>query len=330
MVPTMDRLAGHEKQRAALAELAASERLPSSLLLTGIEGIGKRLVAHELAAQLLCSVRPCGPQGGCGTCQSCVLLRAGNHPDLVSLVFGDDGAAVDDLRAALERLSLKAFMGGRKVAILNNADMMTAVGANTLLKSLEEPRPETFYILIAANPSRLPQTVLSRCQRWFFDRLTPETIREILKQRGDDGANDAAATLADGSLHGFEAVRERADALSDVRSVIEAAFQGDDRIISRAAQEWGSNKEGLRDRISFLRTSIRQKLLQSARDPNAAAVWAMALQNAIDAEYLAVERHVNPTLVLLEVLRSCNRSLSRRYQELPAANPSLVERLQLI
>lgn len=323
----MEKLLGHEKQRTALAELAAQQRLPSSLLFTGIEGIGKRLAAQELAAQLLCAEQPCGPQGGCGSCKSCVLLRSGNHPDLLSLSFGEDGATVDDLRAALDRLSLKAFMGGRKVALLDSADHITAVGANTLLKSLEEPRPETFFILVVSNPSRLPQTVLSRCQRWFFDRLSPETIRAILAARGEQSAGDAAAILADGTLSGIETVRARADALSEVRSVVEAAFQSDERIIGRAAQEWGSDKEGLRERLAFLRACIRQKLLQSASDPDAASVWAVALQNALDAEYLALERHTNPTLVILDVLRSCNRLLARKYQELPVGSPPLAERL---
>ena len=325
----MSNLVGHEQQRAALSELAASERLPSSLLFAGVEGIGKRLVAQELAAQLLCAERPCGPKGGCGKCKPCILLRAGNHPDLLQLSFGEDGASVEDLRAALDRLSLKAFMGGRKVAILDNADQISAIGANTLLKSLEEPRPETFYVLVAANSSRLPQTVLSRCQRWFFDRLPPDAVRAILTSQGQAASSEAAAILADGSLRGLEGIRERADALSDVRAVVDAAFLGDDRIIGRAAQEWGANKDSLKETITFLRTSIRQKLLDHAQDTEASAVWATALQNAIDAEYLALERHVNPTLVLLEVLQSCNRSLSQAYQELPGSSPTLAERLRL-
>lgn len=323
----MDQLFGHEKQRAALAALALQERLPSSLLFAGVQGVGKQLVARELAAQLLCSGQPCGPQGGCGTCKNCALARSGNHPDLLLLSFGEDGAKMDDLRTALDRLSLKAFMGGRKVAILDNADHITAVGANTLLKSLEEPRSETFFILIASNPARLPQTVLSRCQRWFFDRLSPEALRDILAARGESAASSAAAVLTDGTLHGIDTVCTHSDMLSEVGSIIDAAFQGDERIISRAAQEWGADKEGLRDRLGLVRTSVRQKLLQSGRDAQAAAIWSMALQNVLDAEYLVLERHTNPTLVILEVLRSCNRANAGRYQELPCGSPSLAERL---
>ena len=219
-------------------------------------------------------------------------------------------------------------MGGRKVALLDAADHITAVGANTLLKSLEEPRPETFFILIASNPSRLPPTVLSRCQRWFFDRLSPEAIQGILAARGEAAAGDAAAILADGTLHGIDAVRAQVDALSDVRSVVDAASQGDQRIIGRAAQEWGGDKEGLRERLALLRACVRQKLLQSAADPDLASVWAVALQNALDAEHAALDRHTNPTLVILDVLRSCNRSLARRYQEQPLGFPPLLERLQ--
>lgn len=323
----MQSIIGHTKQRQSLAALALQDRLPSSLLFSGAPGVGKHLVARELAAQLLCLAPTSGPAGGCGECRSCILVRAGNHPDLHSLQFGENGASLDDLRTTLEGLSLKAFMGGRKIAIFNDADCMSVVGANTILKSLEEPRPETFYILIAANPSRLPPTLLSRCQRWFFDRLAAAEIRAILKALGEESISDVAADLADGSLDSLGSIRERADLLSDFQSVLDAAFRGDERVIGRAATEWGSDKNTLRERLTFLRVSLRRQLLACAHDPAAACVWAVALQNAIDAEYLATERHVNPTLAILQVLRSCNKAFASTYQETPGCAPTLLERL---
>lgn len=324
----MSKLIGHQTQRTALAQLASEERLPSSLLLTGVAGIGKILVARELAKQLLCASKPCGPQGGCNTCRSCSLFDAGNHPDIHTLTFGEDGASVDDLRDTLENLSLKSFMGGRKVAIFDSVDAISTVGANSILKSLEEPRPETFYLLIASNPSRLPQTVLSRCQRWFFDRLTPGDIQAILKERGITSVRDSAVTLADGSLNGVDSLQERAEMWDDIHHTLDAAFRGDVRKVSKAAQEWGSDKEGLKDRLTFLRSSIRQKLLSSTRDYSAAAVWAHGLQNAIDAEYVALDRHVNPTLVILQVLQSCNAALAFTYQNTPNTASTLLDTLQ--
>ncbi len=321
----MTTLIGHEQQRTQLAALARDKRLPSALIFSGIQGIGRHGVARELARQLLCS-NPESPQGGCSGCRTCSLFDSKTHPDIHELCFsGDKGATVDDIRKTLENMSLKSFMGGSKVAILNDADEISTVGANILLKSLEEPRPETFFILVVANPSRLPSTILSRCQRFFFDRLPLEALQQIANRLGLAPLNESAAALADGSATGLDALQARADMYDDVKSVLDRAFQGDATSIGRAAQEWGGEKNQLRERLAFIRTTIRKKLVENAQDRSAAAVWGNALQNALDAEYLVLERHVNPTLCILKTLQSCNRDLSVAYQTTPNQMPSLAE-----
>lgn len=324
----MTTIIGHTKQRKDLSDLARQDRLPSALVFSGLPGIGKNLVARELARQLLCDLKHETPQGGCGTCRTCLLFETNTHPDMHTLRFsGEDGASVDDIRETLEKMSLKAFMGGSKVAILNDADEISIVGANIILKSLEEPRPDTYFILVLSNPSRLPTTILSRCQKFFFDRLTAEEIREIITLRGIKEISEALTLLADGSAASLDSLQARSDMWEDVRDVVERAWMGDHACVARAAQEWGAEKNQLKDRLAFLRTTIRQRLFATRADKNAAAVWAVALQNALDAEYLILERHVNPTLTLLKTLMSCDSSLSSAYQTTPRAYPTVGEML---
>lgn len=318
---------GHETQRSALAELAGEERLPSSLLFSGTIGVGKQLVARELAARLLCNNPTPSATDGCGSCSACNLVKVGNHPDLHVVECGGEGISVDDLRHTLERLSLRPFLGTRKVTILNDADELSVVGANILLKTLEEPRPENFFILIAATPSRLPQTVLSRCQRWFFDRLEPSQMETILKARGASEEELRLIALADGSLNTLASLRDRPQLGEEILSVLESAWRGDHARTTQAASEWASDKAGIRERLACLRLSIRQKLLKSGGDTNAAAVWANALQRALDIEYLVLERHVNPTLALVEVFKSCDHSRADEYQTRPNSDPPLLEEL---
>ncbi len=323
----VENIVGHTKQRAALAQLVVEERLPSSLLFSGVGGIGKRLIAHELARQLLCLNDQSAAQGGCGECQSCRLIRAGNHPDLRSLECGDADVSVDTIRETLDKLSLRPFLGKCKVTILNDADAISTVGANIMLKTLEEPRPENFFILVATTPSRLPQTVLSRCQRWFFDRLSNDELDLILTERGASQEERALVAFADGSCAALESIHSKAELRDATSAALEAAWRGDIAAIAKTAQDWGSEKTTLTERLQFLRASMRERLLASAADPGAAAVWAHGLQNAIDAEYLAVERHVNPTLVILALLQSCNRDLSPAYQLTPNNSAPIWERL---
>jgi folylpolyglutamate synthase/dihydropteroate synthase len=113
----------------------------------------------------------------------------------------------------------------------------------------------------------------------------------------------------------------------EARSVIERAHKGDASTIGRAAQDWGSEKNLLRERLAFLRVTIRQKLLDTAHNPASAAVWGNALQNVLDAEYLILDRHVNPTLCLLKTLQSCDEQLASAYQITPNTMGSLGELL---
>ncbi|MFN4895199.1 MAG: ATP-binding protein [Pseudomonadota bacterium] len=323
-------LIGHSHQRKALAALVAEERLPSSLIFSGPAGVGKRLVARELAARLLCIASEAAPPlenyGGCGECQACRLIRSGNHPDLRTLEWSEEGLSVDDLRSTLEKLSLRPFLGLRKVTILNDADNISTVGANILLKTLEEPRPENFFILIVTTPSRLPQTVLSRCQRWFFDRLSDSELDQIASQHGASEEQRALIPFANGSCAALESIHARSDLPEQITAALDAAWRGDIATIAKAAQDWAADKTGMRERITFLRTAIRERLLNHAADPNAATVWAHALQNAIDAEYLVLDRHVNATLAILAVLKSCNQKLGHAYQTTPNSVAPVWER----
>jgi hypothetical protein len=112
-----------------------------------------------------------------------------------------------------------------------------------------------------------------------------------------------------------------------IRETVDKAWAGDAAAVAKAAQEWGADKANLRERLTFLRTTIRQKLLQNSSDPAAAAVWSNALQNVLDAEYLVLDRHVNPTLTLFKTLQSCSQHLARSYQVTPNSLPSLGEEL---
>lgn len=320
-------LIGHSPQRTALANLVQEDRLPGSLIFTGPAGTGKKLAALELAKQLLCqSPSPC-PQGGCGGCRPCSLFESGTHPDLHLMDFGVESASTDDLRHTLDRLSLKAFMGTRRVTILNDVDMIPLVGANVILKTLEEPRPDTYFILIASTPSRLPQTIVSRCQKWFFDRLSSQEIQEILKARGASEEEIALAPLADGSLSALEGLSTQQSMLDEVLGAINAAWRGEATKNMRYAQEWGGDKSGMRARLALLRTSLRQKLFEYSSQTISAAVWAHALQNALDAEYLILERHANPTAVIFNVLQSCAQHHGARLQKTPHAESPIIDQL---
>jgi len=189
-------------QRPIVAELAARrERWPHALLITGPRGIGKRVLADALARARLCEA-PAGDGSSCGRCASCRYVDAGQHPDLriVEPVDMTDDVAkpvewivVDRIRALTRWAQLTSHRGGAKVAIIDPAERMNAAAANALLKTLEEPPPATYLLLVSHQPGRLPATIRSRCQVVAAPLPTTAQGAQWLAAQG---VRDATALLA--------------------------------------------------------------------------------------------------------------------------------------
>ena len=169
-------------------------RLASSFLFVGLEGIGKRSFALKLAQALLCRTRPEQAMDPCGECPACVQVAAATHPDLelvakpkdksflpLELLIGDKEHRMR--RGLCHGIALKPFMGGRKIAIIDDADYLNEEGANSLLKTLEEPPPRSVLILIGTSPAKQLPTIRSRCQLARFRALEPEVLVELLLSR---------------------------------------------------------------------------------------------------------------------------------------------------
>ncbi|MFW0757529.1 DNA polymerase III subunit delta' [Pseudomonas sp. H11T01] len=144
-------------------QLAGRAQHAHAYLLHGPVGIGKRALAERLMARLLCQ-RPEGLDA-CGQCKSCMLLKAGSHPDnyVLEPEEADKAIKVDQVRELVSFVVQTAQMGGRKVVLIEPAEAMNNNAANALLKSLEEPSGDTVLLLVSHQPSRLLPTVKSRC-----------------------------------------------------------------------------------------------------------------------------------------------------------------------
>ena len=190
--------------------IARYERLPHGLLFAGMQGIGKRAFVWRFVAWLLCDNRlqtlgSSNQQGACGHCQSCQWLQSGTHPDLQVLplsslpVTQDDESKeptkkskgssknsqkknssvasepaktsikVDDIRELQPFISQGS--SGRRVCVIDNADMMTVAAANALLKTLEEPREGIHLLLVTDWPTKLLPTIKSRVQQVAIDHI---------------------------------------------------------------------------------------------------------------------------------------------------------------
>jgi DNA polymerase-3 subunit delta' len=203
----LDQVWGQQLACATLSHNIERNMVASSYLFCGPDGVGKSLTANIFAKALLCqddSVKPCGK------CKSCLLFNERNHPDFFNVTregskqYGKSGNIIitEQIRDLISALSLKSYMGGRKIALILEAEAMNRATANAFLKTLEEPPSKTIIILVSANPSSLLPTVVSRCRNLPFVPMEPSKLAELLQTRLGTSPEEALrlALLADGCV----------------------------------------------------------------------------------------------------------------------------------
>src|SRR5512136_2863924 len=227
------------QDRAVDALRAALRRggLHHAYLFAGPEGVGK-----GTAARLLAQAANCERNDGdaCGTCASCRKIARGVHPDVLLVERERDMAragrwepkggrtpsrdiVVDQVRELVDRrLSLRRFEGRRRFVLLDPADAMNPQAQNAILKTLEEPPPDTTLVLVSSSADALLATVRSRCLRLGFGPLPEAMLVERLVAEGRPSASARlAASLAAGSLGRALALDD--EALADRRQAVERA-----------------------------------------------------------------------------------------------------------
>ena len=215
---------GHRHLVGLLSQAIGRHSLTPSLILSGPEGVGKRLTAISIAQELNCLT----PKDGtaCGTCTVCSRIARGAHPDVMTIEPGDMGSIkIEQARAAIERAVFRPFEGRRRVTIIEQADALVMAAQNALLKTLEEPLPASVFILVTSRPDTLLPTVRSRCAHLRFGRLQVAEVATVLEQREAYSHADAvtAAAASDGSVR--RALDLEADAFADARSDAENLLQ---------------------------------------------------------------------------------------------------------
>jgi len=197
-------LIGQEHVSQTLKNAIDSGRVAHAFLFTGGRGVGKTSAARILAKTLNCEQGP-GPEP-CNGCSTCEEITAGNSVD----VFEIDGASntgVDDIRELRDNVKYLPSRSRFKIFIIDEVHMLTNNAFNALLKTLEEPPPHVKFIFATTEPHKVPITILSRCQRFDFKRISLPMIvarlRYILDQEQvaiSDAALAMIARKGDGSM----------------------------------------------------------------------------------------------------------------------------------
>jgi len=216
---TFTDMSGQDHITRTLSNALSSGRLAHAYLFCGPRGTGKTTVAKILARAVNCEQYPASEP--CGTCVPCRNIAAGVSMDVIEMDAASN-RGIDEIRELRERTRYASGENRFKVYIIDEAHMLTAEACNAFLKTLEEPPPNVIFILATTDPSRLPSTIVSRCQRFDFHLLTVDQIRDriehILEQenrQSDLEAVNLMARLADGSLRDALGILEQCSAYSE-------------------------------------------------------------------------------------------------------------------
>ena len=280
------------------------QRLPHALLLTGPRYIGKHQFALALAQRLLCY----SPVGGypCGQCKACHLVMSGSHPDLVKVEPEEPGKAIriDLIRQLGDFVAKTSQQGGWKVTIIYPAESMNINASNALLKSLEEPGPNTLLLLVCHEPSRLSATIRSRCRAVAFPAPPISEVRTWLSQvsgktedleqllQYSDGYPLLALKLLETDL--LERRQKFDDLMEDLAAqrvsalvAVESCLKNDsqmmvDWLYSNLAAKVKSGQMGVSQRLVFRymdRLTQAKRQMQSTANPNLQLLWEELLLN---------------------------------------------------
>jgi len=201
---TFDELVGQEHIVRTLRNAIVDGRIGHAYIFTGPRGVGKTTVARLLAKAVNCLAEPA--ERPCGTCSMCTAIAEGSAVDVIEMDAASH-TSVDDAREIIERVQFRPAIGRYKVYIIDEVHMLSTAAFNALLKTLEEPPNHAMFILATTEIHKVPATILSRCQRYTFNRHnvgdTVAHLREIAVQESitlEDGAAEAIARAATGSM----------------------------------------------------------------------------------------------------------------------------------
>ncbi len=202
--PVFEDVKGQDHIVTTLKNQIKSDRVGHAYLFCGTRGTGKTSVAKILARAVNCEHPVDGSP--CGECEMCKEIMAGNSMNVIEIDAASNNG-VDNVREIIDEVSYSPTKGKKKVYIIDEVHMLSTGAFNALLKTLEEPPSYVMFILATTEVQKLPITILSRCQRYDFHRITIDTIearlREVVNAEGiqvEDKALRYVAKTADGSM----------------------------------------------------------------------------------------------------------------------------------
>ena len=240
---TFEEVAGQKHIIKTLKNALANNKIAHAYLFCGPRGTGKTTMAKLFAKALNCEE---GIGHQCNKCSNCIEVTEGSHPDVIEIDAASNNG-VEQVRDLIDKVNYLPIKGRYKVYIIDEVHMMTDSAFNALLKTIEEPPAHVIFILATTEPHNILPTILSRCQRYDFSKVSDGDIEErmatVLEKEGiqyDQEAVRAIISLADGGMR---------DALSILDQIL--AYSGNTLSVEDVYSLFGLASE--EEKVSFIK-----------------------------------------------------------------------------
>ena len=200
---TFDEVVGQEHIVQAIKNAIKQEKVTHAYLFCGPRGTGKTTMARILAKAVNCENKAEAP---CEKCENCLAANDGTHPDIIEINAANE-THVENIRDLIERARLAPMQGENKIYIIDEVHQLSSAASSALLKTLEEPPENVIFILATTDPQKLLPTIISRCQRYDFTKITTKQIANHLMHvanseniKLEESAAYTIAQLAEGGM----------------------------------------------------------------------------------------------------------------------------------
>lgn len=198
---SFENIIGHKKQIEQIKNTIKNNKIAHAYLFSGPEGIGKKRVGEEFIKYLNCTNQDREKILACESCPSCLRMESNNQPDFFIITDQDGSIKIDQVRNLVASLSLRNVLTKYKCVIINNCELITPEGANSLLKVIEEPGENVIFLLITSNENKVLPTIRSRTQKINFQQLSEIELRKLAETKNLHSDNiDFLIEFSQGSI----------------------------------------------------------------------------------------------------------------------------------